>query len=196
MEVDAANLAETELALAEARVRATDTNNLHSIGTRSAPVAPAARSIGAQEGVDITNGSTTRGRVDRARAFYFRALDDEEDTRLIVEKLEERTDLPFECDTPLDEFLTYVREKTTDEKLPKGLPIYYDEVGVYQAGKDWNPNTVRISLNVRLRTCLRLALRQHDLVYIVKEGVLIISAPEADSLLSEIEMSREKRDAP
>jgi RNA polymerase sigma factor (sigma-70 family) len=136
-------------------------------------------------GADVDN--ETGNRVRAARPRFFRSVDDNARTQAIVAKLNEIHEFPFENETPLEDVVKYVREATRDGQFPNGIPIYIDPLGMQEAEKTMQ-STVKIALEgVPLRTSLRLALKQLDLVYVVKEGLLMISYPSSENFLDEIE---------
>ncbi len=124
---------------------------------------------------------------ERRSKYEVVSLEDTDDrTKGIREKLNKVYSIPFETDTPLEEVLKYIQNVTADEKFPKGIPIYYDEVGIQEAGKD-RANTVKISLEgVPLNVVLKLMLKQLGLVSTVSKGVLTITSPEGVSKSTEI----------
>ena len=83
--------------------------------------------------------------------------------------------MSFANETPLDDVLKYIKQATTT-KTYAGIPIYVDPKGLKEAEKSLT-STVSIDLEgVPLKTTLRLLLKQLDLAYCVRDGVLIISS--------------------
>jgi RNA polymerase sigma factor (sigma-70 family) len=109
---------------------------------------------------------------------------DAERTKAILDALNKVVPLSFKG-TPIEQAIEEVRKATVGPEFPEGVPIYFD-LPTYQN----QPNvpaparTVTLELKgVRLRTSLRLMLRQLGLVYNVKEGLLIIG-PEGTEEVS------------
>lgn len=104
----------------------------------------------------------------------------------ILDKLERPVAMQFPDETPLGDVLKYIESATGDEKAQAGtIPIYLDPRGLSDVEKT-PQSPVQLNLEgVPLKTSLRLALHQLGLVYAVKDGVLIITSPGSDLLLSE-----------
>ncbi len=82
----------------------------------------------------------------------------------------------------------YIEHATQDEAagLPTGIPIYVDPQGLQDADKTM-ASTVAINLEgMPLRTTLRLLLRQLNLTYTVKDGLLTITSSSSDDQPTEI----------
>ena len=61
----------------------------------------------------------------------------------------------------------------------KSLPIYVDPIGLQETEKSMT-STVRIDVEgVPLKTSLRLCLKQLDLVYSIRDGLLLITSEES-----------------
>ena len=100
--------------------------------------------------------------------------------KAINDLLEQPIPLKFPTETPLEEVLKYVKEHLKG-KDGKSVPIYVDPRALEVEEKTMtSPITIDIE-GVPLRTTLRLALAQIDLVYRVEDGVLMIGArPDED----------------
>src|SRR5262249_2660690 len=109
-------------------------------------------------------------------------------SQAVVTALEKPVGMSFANDTPLADVLKYIKAEL---RLPNGngIPIYVDPVGLAQAeSKETSP--VRIDVDgIPLRTSLRLVLKQLNLAYCVKDGLLIISSVEG--VLQELKEARE-----
>lgn len=71
--------------------------------------------------------------------------------------------------------LAYVKSATTSIDLPNGIPIYVDPAGLEEAEKTLlSPITIDLQ-GVPLRSSLRLLLKQLDLAYALKDGVIRIT---------------------
>jgi RNA polymerase sigma factor (sigma-70 family) len=106
----------------------------------------------------------------------------EEKTRAILDALREPIAMSFANETPLEDLLRYVRSATESPKLPRGIPVYVDPVGLTEAEKTMtSPVTIDLE-GVPLRDSLRLVLKQLGLTYSVADGLLTISweNPEGD----------------
>jgi RNA polymerase sigma factor (sigma-70 family) len=147
--------------------------------------------LGGLGGGAIDDTDEHQQRLASARPFFFKSVDQEGRTPEIEQKLSEPLDIHMPDGSPLRDFLAYVRQVTSDgSSFPKGVPIYLDEASM----REHHPRSltadaeVRIDLDgVALKTVLRLVLKQLDLVYIIKEGLIMISTPEADSFLDEFD---------
>jgi hypothetical protein len=94
----------------------------------------------------------------------------------VLKVLEEPLPMTFAKETPLEFVLKYIRKRTTEKSGRAPIPIYVDPIGLQQAERSLN-STVIIDLEgVPLKTSLRLLLKQLDLAYCVRDGVLIISS--------------------
>lgn len=98
-------------------------------------------------------------------------------SQAIIARLDERINLPFEQETPLEDVVKYIKEATSHGGQDP-LTIYVDPVGLRSVDKTLQ-SPVFISLeNVPIRMALRLILRQVNLEYTVEDGVLIISSED------------------
>ena len=115
-------------------------------------------------------------------------FDRDEKTKAILAKLNERISMNFPNETPLSDVQRYIEQSTQDEAagLPTGIPIYVDPQGLQDAEKTM-ASTVAINLEgIPLRTTLRLLLRQLNLVYTVKDGLLTITSNSSEDQPTEI----------
>jgi hypothetical protein len=85
--------------------------------------------------------------------------------------------------TTLEEFLGYVQDETRGPNA-EVIPVYVDPIGLAEADKSMT-STFRGAQfeGVPLRTSLRLLLRQLDLTYTVRDGLLLITSTEQEDLL-------------
>jgi hypothetical protein len=99
----------------------------------------------------------------------------------IMKALEQRLPMKFPNGTPLQNLLSYVRDATRGPD-GKGIPIYVDPLGMgeAQAHRDLTYSASIDLEDVALRTSLRLYLKQFDLAYHVRDGVLIIGSSGED----------------
>jgi RNA polymerase sigma factor (sigma-70 family) len=103
-------------------------------------------------------------------------------TKAIHAVLEKPIAMKFANETPLEDVKKYIKTATKDEKagFPTGLPIYVDPWGLQNADKTMQ-STVQINLEgVPLKDTLRLLLKQINLTYNVKDGILVITSLMAD----------------
>jgi serine/threonine protein kinase len=104
------------------------------------------------------------------------AVDATPRTKRALAKLEEPISISFEDRTPLDGVLTWIRHLTTNSRGEDGITIFSDPRALQEAGCSLS-STVSIHLDgVPLKTTLRLMLKQLGLVYIVKDGCVMISS--------------------
>jgi len=96
----------------------------------------------------------------------------------ILTLLERRVPIHFAKDTLLADLLAYIKEATQSPD-GKGIPIYVDvaELAVYDKSMKSKMNQLDLE-DVELRTSLRLLLKQIDLDYEVRDGLLRISTQE------------------
>jgi RNA polymerase sigma factor (sigma-70 family) len=114
----------------------------------------------------------------------------------VFKRLEEPISMSFANETPLDDILKYIKQASTTKTYP-GIPIYVDPKGLKEAEKSLT-STVSIDLEgIPLKTTLRLLLKQLDLAYCVRDGVLIISSvPGIAEELQEAQSELEANDPP
>ena len=98
--------------------------------------------------------------------------------------LDRKVAMPFPNDTPLGDFLQYVREQTGGEGGEGGLPIYVDPIGLQEA-EETLQSPISIDLaGLPLRTTMALVLAQLDLQFeVLDEGFLIIISESHDKRL-------------
>jgi len=99
-------------------------------------------------------------------------------TRAILAKLEEPVSMSFANETAMEDMLKYIKSATQGPN-DTGIAIYVDPLALKELKID--PTTATITMDtegIPLRTSLRLALKQLNLAYCVKEGLVIISSVE------------------
>jgi hypothetical protein len=102
--------------------------------------------------------------------------------------------MSFNEETPLEDVLKYLKQSTVTDRHKTGIQIYVDPRGLEQAEKSMTSTVRALDLEgVPLKTTLRLLLRQLDLAYCVRDGVLMISSIEGIS--DELAEEREVREA-
>ncbi|MCA1685279.1 MAG: hypothetical protein LC745_04725, partial [Planctomycetia bacterium] len=98
----------------------------------------------------------------------------------VLKALDVSLAMNFENETPLEDLLKYVKEKTKSSEFPKGLPVYVDPVGLQEAEKTMT-SPISIDLDgVPLRRTLHLALKQLGLLYKVDDGMIYITAESSE----------------
>jgi hypothetical protein len=102
----------------------------------------------------------------------------------ILTILEQRVPMYIPDETTLDGFLTYVRD-TTRSPDGKAIPIYVDPIELQRVQQSMRSKLERLDLeDVELRTTLRLLLKQIDLDYVVKDGLLLITSQASIASMS------------
>ena len=115
----------------------------------------------------------TERRIKRYESVSLDSRDDR--TMAIDRKLEQPISMPFPQETPLEEVIKYIKSATVSPQLPEGIPIYVDPVGLQEAEKTMS-STVTLALEgVTLKKSLKLLLKQLDLTYTVKDGLMTIT---------------------
>jgi hypothetical protein len=106
---------------------------------------------------------------------------DPEQTQAINEALDKKISTPFRVETPLEDVLNYIQDATKGKSLPNGIPIYVDLPSLSDVeATSQSPITIYLD-GVKLRTTLRLMLRQLHLTYTVSDGVLVIHSDQDDA---------------
>ena len=91
--------------------------------------------------------------------------------------------MPFANETPLEDFLKYIKDETRDQdKKGPGIPIYVDPVGLNQAEKTMTSPIVIDLEDIPVATVLELALRELGMIVFRAEGW-----HRGDHLMSSIE---------
>ncbi len=120
---------------------------------------------------------SSRRRVARERnEKAVRVLDATPATKVLLAKLEAPVSMSFANETPLADIVRYLGQATKKGPADSGIKILVAPNGLREVGKS-AMSTVAIDLQgVPLKTTLRLLLRQLDLVYAVKDGMLVITS--------------------
>ena len=109
----------------------------------------------------------------------YRLLDRDPQTKVILDRLEEKIDLTFEK-TSLEDVLKHIKKATSKGQDRKGIPIYVDPVGLLEAEKTL---TTPISFTAKgepLKSSLERLLRSIDLTYVVKDGFLMVTSRSSE----------------
>jgi len=97
----------------------------------------------------------------------------------ILEKLDEPISMSFKEETPLEDVLKYIQKATTTA-TSSGIPIYVDPVGLQEAEKSMTSTVRNMAVDgVPLKITLKLLLKQLDLTYQVRNGLLTITSNES-----------------
>jgi hypothetical protein len=100
----------------------------------------------------------------------------------IWEALQRPVPMPFPEDTPIEDVLKHVQTNTrgTDGK---GIPIYVNPIGMQEAEKTPASCIRNIDFDgVPLKISLRLCLDQLDLMYGIRDGVLVITSKQSEDI--------------
>jgi hypothetical protein len=116
-------------------------------------------------------------------------------TKAVLAKLDRRIAMNFPKGRPLREVLVYVREATKERNEP-GMPIYLDRAQIAHAEKALNSRVTFDEPNAPLKGSLDLILRQVDLAYCVKDGLLLISTPSGVEAEKDVPAAAPSDDAP
>jgi RNA polymerase sigma factor (sigma-70 family) len=116
-----------------------------------------------------------------ASAAQLAAQQNDPHTTAILKKLDEPVAMPFANESPLEDVLKYIKQVTAiagtqGNPGSPGIPIYLDPKGLKEAEVMLSAPVTLDLEGVPLKTTLRLILKQLDLAYCVRDGVLIISS--------------------
>lgn len=99
---------------------------------------------------------------------------------LIWDALERPIPMRFPKPTPFEEVLKYIKKASQSPALPDGLPIYVDPAGLQESEQTLG-STVTLDLEgVPLRISLQHLLKQLDLTYIIKDGLLNLTSMKSE----------------
>ncbi len=102
--------------------------------------------------------------------------DDLARNQAILKELNKVVSMSFPKETPLEDVIKYVKSATQSDRMPNGLPLYLEPEGLQEAEKTTSsPVTFEIE-DAKLKTSLRLILKQLGLGYYIKEGLVIITS--------------------
>jgi Domain of unknown function (DUF4139)/N-terminal domain of unknown function (DUF4140) len=120
-------------------------------------------------------------KMNVAGAVDFGPIDAHDDrSQRILAELAKPLELPFREETTLDDVMAYVKQSTKSASLPDGIPIYVDPMGLQEAEKSLTSTVRNIEFKgVPLKVGLGLLLKQLDLTYEVKGGLLTIISRES-----------------
>lgn len=110
------------------------------------------------------------------------ASDDPEGDTKINKVLQQVVSMTFSAETPLEDALKYIATATSGTDFATGLPIYVDPQSLEEAGKTI-ASPIKLSLEgIKLKTSLRLLLKQVGMGYYVKHGLVIVASLDDDEL--------------
>jgi hypothetical protein len=120
-------------------------------------------------------------KMNVAGAGDFGPIDAHDDrSQRIVAELSKPVELPFREETPLEDVVAYIKQSTKSTSFPDGIPIYIDPVGLQEAQRSMTSTVKDIQFKgVPLKVGLGLLLKQLDLAYEVKGGLLAIGSLES-----------------
>jgi RNA polymerase sigma factor (sigma-70 family) len=95
--------------------------------------------------------------------------------KVIRDRLEERLDLTFEK-TPLEEVLKFVKQATRKGPNDNGILIYVDPVGLNKAERTLATPVSFVARGEPLKSSLERLLKSIGLAYMVKDGLLTVTA--------------------
>ena len=157
------NVAEAAVEFTEARVLLAEA------------IAAQRKSAASKNAVEAPHESTTISAKTDPNGVLVAESDDPNGDKQIRLELEKVIAMPFVQETPLEEVVKYIRTATTGPRMEQGLPIYIDPEGLSQAEKTV-ASPIALNLDgIKLKTTLRLSLKQLGLGYYVKHGLLIIT---------------------
>jgi hypothetical protein len=115
----------------------------------------------------------TERRIKRYESVSLESRDDR--TVAITNKLDQPVSMPFAQETPLEDVIKYIKNATISPALPEGIPIYVDPVGLQEAEKTMSSPVALALDGVPLKRSLKLLLKQLELTYTVKDGLMTIN---------------------
>ncbi len=116
--------------------------------------------------------------LPRAAEGFFVSSDDVAAANArVLKALNQPVRMHFPEETPLEDVLKHISEATKGAD-GKGIPIYVDPIGMQEAEKT-PQSVVHLDLDgVPLKSTLTLCLKQLDLAYCIRDGVLMITFVE------------------
>jgi hypothetical protein len=98
----------------------------------------------------------------------------------VLTALQRRVAVPFDKETPLSNFIQYIKTSTVAPERPEGISIYVDPVGLDEVEKTAE-SPIRLAVSdVTLAQGLKLALNQIGMTYWVEDdGLVVVSAADS-----------------
>ncbi len=109
---------------------------------------------------------------------HLKRADDERAEKVIREALETNTTMEF-IETPLQDAVDYLKDL-------HGIEIQLDDRALEEAGMEGDTPVARTLKGLSLESALDLLLSNYDLTYVVRNGVLQITTPDAVAGLVEL----------
>jgi hypothetical protein len=94
----------------------------------------------------------------------------------VLDAMDNKVVMAFPDKTPLEDVVRYLRVATKNDHLPNGIPIVVDPSSIPDPELTMRKVVILKADDLTLKESLTLLLRQVDLVWTVKEGLLVISA--------------------
>jgi hypothetical protein len=94
---------------------------------------------------------------------------------LIWDALERPIPMRFPTPTPLEKVIDYINEAVRSPELPDGIPIDFDQGGLQDVEPTGNTTVTLEMVDVPLRISLQHLLKQLDLTYVIKDGLLTLT---------------------
>ncbi len=128
-------------------------------------------------GAALALATCTVGLTQERRADTSPTTPDLPRIRALKAALEKPVSIVFRKPTALDDVLKSIKQVTSNDPFPNGVPIYLDPVGLQDAEKTLLLTITINAESIPLKDALAQVLAQLGLEYAVKDGVLIISSP-------------------
>jgi len=113
-----------------------------------------------------------------AEGFFAASEDVAAGNARILKALDQPVPMHFRDEATLEDVVKHIEEATKDPD-GKAIPIYFDPIGFQEAEKT-PQSVVRVDLDgVPLKSTLHLCLKQLDLAYCIRDGVLVITSEES-----------------
>ncbi len=109
----------------------------------------------------------------------YRLIDRDPQTKVILDRLEEKVDLTFDK-TSLEDVLKHIKKATSKGQDGKGIPIYVDALGLQEAEKTLTTPISFTAKGLPLRLSFERLLRSIDLTYVVKDGFLMVTSRSSE----------------
>lgn len=173
------NVSEAELNYIEARIALA---KVRSGKAKPAPVAKGVKLKGQPAGEQEIGaiGAPVAAKVDEHGIGQPAESDDADGDKKIMAELAKPISMPFANETPLEDVIKYVRTATTSPVFVQGLPFYVEPEGLAAVDKTLD-TPIKINLEgIKLKTTLRLVLKQLGLGYYVKHGLVMITNLDDD----------------
>jgi hypothetical protein len=122
----------------------------------------------------------------------YRLIDRDPQTKVILDRLEEKIDLTF-VKTPLEDVLKHIRRATSRGQDGRGIPIYVDPLGLLEAEKTLRTPISFTAKGEPLKLSLARLLESIELTYAVKDGFLMVTSRSSEEPMPAGGMPRPER---